>query len=230
MCIRDSYKWVDARAPALLAREGAVLLMYGREPEKVAFLNRVKYAAWSLVFLIQTNMWRVVESEMKIEGEFVDVPIKGVADLVLERGRDKAVIDLKWKGGNWRKDLIRNREDLQLVIYSKLLAEKTDNVHSAFFIIQDGTMIGRNNLAFSQVTGILQDEDHKKIDQEIWFQMRKTYEWRVKQLKAGKIEVRTEQTVPDLEIDYGEESLDVLEMKNSESKFDEYRVLINCVE
>ncbi len=226
----DVYKWVDARAPNLLAREGAVLLMYGREPEKVAFLNRVKYAAWSLVFLIQTNMWKVVESEMKIEGKFVDVPIKGVADLVLERGRDKAVIDLKWKGSNWRKNLIRNREDLQLVIYSKLLAANTDNVHSAFFIIQDGTMIGRNNLAFTQVTGILQEEDHKKIDAEIWQLMKKTYQWRVDQLKEGRIEVRTEQTVPDLDLEYGEESLEVLEMKNSESKFDEYRVLINCVE
>ncbi len=226
----DVDRWVDARAPNLLAREGAVLLMYGREPEKVVFLNRVKYAAWSLVYLIQTNMWKVVASEMKIEGKFVDVPVKGVADIVLERGRDKAVIDLKWKGGNWRKDLIRNREDLQLVIYSKLLAENTDNVHSAFFIIQDGTMVGRNNLAFSQVTGILQEEDHKKIDQEVWSQMKKTYNWRVSQLKAGKIEVRTEQTVGDLDLDYGEESLDVLEMKNSESKFDPYRVLINCIE
>ena len=60
--------------------------------------------------------------------------------------------------------------------------------------------------------------------------MKKTYKWRVDQLKEGKIEVRTEQTVADLDLDYGETTLDVLEMKSSENKFDEYRVLINCVE
>ena len=126
--------------------------------------------------------------------------------------------------------MIRNKEDLQLVIYSKLLAEKTDDVHSAFFIIEDGKLIARNNKGFHQVTGILQEENHKRIEEEIWKKMKKTFEWRINQLTEGKIEVRTEQTVADLDDEYGEEILEVLEMKNETSKYDEYVVLINGVE
>jgi len=36
-------QWIEDKKDQLFAREGATLLMYGREPERVAFLNKIKY-------------------------------------------------------------------------------------------------------------------------------------------------------------------------------------------
>ena len=58
--------WIDQKAPRLFAREAATLLMYGREPERLAFLNTIKYAAWSLVSSIQQNGWKVKGTEMEV--------------------------------------------------------------------------------------------------------------------------------------------------------------------
>ncbi|MEM8909618.1 MAG: PD-(D/E)XK nuclease family protein, partial [Bacteroidota bacterium] len=138
------YRWVDEQAPKLLSREGAVLLMYGREPEKIAFLNRIKYAAWSLVAMIQQNGWEISGTEKAMARKFFDIPIKGKADLVLKRGEEWAVVDLKWRGASRRARIIKNEEDLQLVLYSKLLTEEDQWAHTAYFILENGQMIARN--------------------------------------------------------------------------------------
>ncbi|MEL6926551.1 MAG: PD-(D/E)XK nuclease family protein, partial [Bacteroidota bacterium] len=141
-------QWIDDHTYGLLSREGAVLLMYGREPERLAFINKVKYAAWSLVSSIRNNGWQIVGSELPLAGKFMDMPIKAKADLVLQRGREQAVIDLKWRGAKRRENVIKNEEDLQLVMYSKLLTEDHSWAHTAYFIIEQGKLIARNNLAF----------------------------------------------------------------------------------
>ena len=102
-------EWIDKRAPRLFSREAATLLMYGREPERLAFLNTIKYAAWSLVSSIQQNSWKVKGTEVDLAGNFVGIPMKGKADLVLERGEELCVVDLKWRGGNYRKQVIKKR-------------------------------------------------------------------------------------------------------------------------
>ncbi|MCU0345865.1 MAG: PD-(D/E)XK nuclease family protein [Saprospiraceae bacterium] len=118
---------VEQECRRLLAKEGAVLLMYGREPDRVAFVNKLKFAAWSLVTHICDNGWRVVATEKELDGKFPHVgdgrstDVKGVADLVLERNTpsgttELAVVDIKWRGSGWRESVIRNGEDLQLVL------------------------------------------------------------------------------------------------------------------
>ncbi|HHH50637.1 MAG TPA: hypothetical protein ENK52_06635, partial [Saprospiraceae bacterium] len=106
-------EWIDRQSYRMLAREGAVLLLYGREPEKVAFINKIKYAAWSLVSMIQSNGWKVLQTEMPLAGKFQGIPVKGKADLVLQRGDELAVVDLKWRGAARREKIIKNEEDLQ---------------------------------------------------------------------------------------------------------------------
>jgi RecB family exonuclease len=110
-------QWVDDESYRLFLREGAVLLMYGREPERQSFLSRVKFAAWSLINLIKQGGWRIAHTEKALEGTLMGITIAGRADLVLEREGEVAVVDLKWSGFNRRKELIRNEEDLQLVLY-----------------------------------------------------------------------------------------------------------------
>ncbi len=228
-------EWVDSKAYRLLSREGAVLLMYGREPERIAFLNKVKYAIWSLLSLIRNNNWKVRGTELKTGGSFEGVPIKGKADLVLERGKELMVVDLKWRGAARRENMIRSKEDLQLVTYAHLLTEDNQLAHTAYFIIEKGKAIARNNLAFKEITGVQTDETQQNISEEIWGKMKSTFRWRKQQLQNGLIEIRCEQTIGEIEDTYYEQDPDrdmneLLEMKNSDAPFDDYRTLINLIE
>ncbi len=222
--------WIDQCAYTLLPKEGAVLLMYGREPERVAFINKVKYAAWSLVAMIQNNGWSVYETEIDLKGKFMGIPVKGIADLVLQRGTELAIVDLKWSGAARRERIIRNEEDLQLVMYAKLLTEDDSWAHTAYFIIEQGKMIARNDKAFAEAVTVNPDGDHLEINERIWRKMERTFSWRMKQLEAGQIEIRTETTLTDLEDAFQGELMELLEMKTENSYFDDYKTLINLID
>jgi len=223
-------QWIEKESRDLLSREGSVFLLYGREPERVAFIKKVKYAAWCLVNLIQKNGWNVVETEKALEGKFLGIPMNGRADLVLEKDGELAVIDLKWRGARRREETIKNEQDLQLVLYSKLLTDDHTWAHTAYFIIENGKLIARNNQAFKDIHAISPDSDHVQVHERILGRMQATYDWRIQQLQAGKVEVRCQQTQLDLEEAYQSQLLDLLEMRGEDAPFDDYRTLINLIE
>lgn len=227
-------QWVEQESKTLLSREGAVLLMYGKEPEKVNFLNRVKYAAWSLVSLIQSNGWKVKDTELDLQGQFQNIPIRAKADLVLEKDGQQAVVDLKWRGISRRENSIRNEEDLQLVLYSKLLAEDNNWAHTSYFIMDRGRMLARNTLAFKEITPVSADTNHVSVNERIFSKMEETYRWRMEQIQKGLIEIRSANTKLDLEDAYenfglSRPTLDMLEMKTDDAPFDDYRTLVNLL-
>ena len=222
--------FIEAMCPDLLAKEGAVFLLYGREPERVQLINRVQYAAWSLVDLLQRNGWQVEASELPLSGVFSDLQINGRADLVLRRGQERAVVDLKWRGGAKRETSIRNEEDLQLILYSFLLGSQGDKVHAAYFIMENGRMIARNHAAFKGINAVSPQADHEEVQARILQRMEATLRWRRDQLATGRVEVRCAQTQQALERHYEESLLDFLEMRISDAPYDDYRVLINLVD
>ena len=162
----------------------------------------------------------------------MNIPVKGIADLVLQKpSGETAIVDLKWRGAARHKVLIKNEEDLQLVMYSRLLTEDDSWAHTAYFIIEDGEMIARNNLAFEEAIPVMPDANHIEVYERIWSKMRNTYTWRMKQLKEGKVEIRTEQnrhefTEEELRVS---ELMEMLEMKDSDAPFDDYQVLIQPI-
>ncbi len=228
----DVDAWMNANLQRFLEQEGAVLLMYGREPERVSFENTMKFAAWRLVSMIQTNGWTSYQTEQELRGRFMNIPVVGVADLVLQKpSGETAIVDLKWRGAARRETLIRNEEDLQLVMYSRLLTDDDSWAHTAYFIIEDGKMIARNNLAFEEAIPVVPDANHIEVYERIWSKMRNTYTWRMKQLKEGKVEIRTEQnrhefTEEELRVS---ELMEMLEMKDADAPFDDYQVLIQPI-
>lgn len=228
-------QWIEVNIEELFEKEGAVLLMYGYEPERIGLVNKLKESAWALVSIIQDNGWSIVDTELPIKGKMAGQELKGIADLVLQRGTEKAIVDLKWGGATYRANQFRSKEDLQLVVYSRLLDQHTDWAHTAYFIIENGRMIARNNLAFEAAEAVAPEEDFREIHQDIWNRMVKTYQWRMEQIKSGKIEVRTETTAEALD-EMMEESmdmqhlLDLLEMKSGNARFDDYQVLINMAQ
>ncbi len=224
---RGVQQWVDEKAPALLEKEGATLLLYGREPERNAFLNRVKNAAWSLISLLRNNGWSVLHTEHRLEGQFMGIPVHGKADLVLQRGEERAIVDLKWSGAKRRKELIQNGEDLQLVLYAHLLAPAGAWPHTAYFILEDGKMIARNRAAFTDaVVAGKGDEDHAAACAQTLEKMQKTYAWRQAQIQAGVVELRTARTAQELESLYEGQLMELLEMKNEDARWDDYRTLL----
>ena len=222
-------QWIETTFPDLLAREGAVLLLYGREPERISFLRRIKFAAWSLVSAIQANNWEVEASEEELEREIGDSSIRGFADLILKRGPEKAILDLKWRGLRRRSEMIRNEEDLQLNLYSLLLTGDPGGAHTAYFIIRDGRFVARTNEAFAEVQPVQGDADRREVCQRIHQRMVATWEWRKGQLQKGWIEVRCTETVDELEDTYADEGVDwqdILEMRSESAYYDDYRTLI----
>lgn len=222
--------WIDKESRYLLQREGAILLMYGREPERVNFIKRLKYAAWSLINLIRDNGWQIEATEAPLETSFVSTPVNGRVDLALKREGERAVVDLKWRGASRRERMIRNEEDLQLILYGRLIDTSGQWAHTAYFIMEQGKMIARNALAFKNASSVAPEADHLQINERIFERMAKTYRWRLEQIKKGQIEIRCQHTLEELEETYGSELLEVLEMKTENAFFDDYRTLINLIE
>lgn len=232
--------WVSEHISELFEREGAVLLMYGQEAERVGLINKIKQSAWALVFAIQENGWTILDTEFSISGKVAAQELKGIVDLVLQRKKgndyEKAIVDLKWGGATYRKEQLKNGEDLQLVIYSKLLDQHESWAHTAYFIIESGKIIARNNMAFDTAEVVSPEADYRAIHQTIWNRIEKTYQWRMNQIKEGEIEVRTELTHEKLEEIISQnamdpsEFMDLLEMKSGNARYDDYRVLINLVQ
>ncbi len=234
---QDTQDWVRRQSASLLAQEGVVFLMYGREPERQAFVNRLQFAAWSLLHMIQSNGWKIRGTELPLNGKFLDLPITGKADLVLEKGNGElSVVDLKWSGTNYRKNTIKNEEDLQLVLYSKLLTADTSWAHTSYFIIKEGKMLARNNLAFREAEAIRPGCDHIEINERIWQKMKSTFQWRMKQIAEGKVEVRTKKTLIELEDNMNDAGItlqdlqNLLTMKTDDASFDDFKTLINLIQ
>ena len=157
--------------------------------------------------------------------------INGRADLILKRGTERAVIDLKWWGARYREQSIRNEEDLQLVLYARLLGEGHSWAHTAYFIMEKGLLLARNNHAFQDINAVAPQEDFVEANQRILARMEATYRWRMEQIRNGEVEIRCEQTRLSLEDAYQNLPLmDILEMKDNDAPFDDYRTLINLIE
>lgn len=221
---------VDNYSKRLFQNEAATLLMYGYEPQRVQFLRQVKYAIWTLISSIRENEWQIEATEQDLKGKFSGLSVKGKADVVLSRQNgEKTVLDLKWGGRSYRESLIRNGEDLQLVMYSRLLSEKEEWAQTAYFIIENARILARNSVAFKEARALTPDKDAVAEKAKTWDLMLKTYNWRKHQILRGWIEIRTTQTVNALDELHGESLLQVLEMKNADSKFDDYQSLIGLI-
>ena len=66
--------------------------------------------------MLKNNNWQVSAIEHKLSGNFADAALDGRADLILQRGKEWAIIDLKWRGIGRRRQMLKNLEDLQLII------------------------------------------------------------------------------------------------------------------
>lgn len=234
-------EWINGNWRQLMENEGAVLLEYGQEPERVQFVRTMHYAAWSLVHYLQENGWRIRGSEEVVAGELTPMggqAVKGRADLVLERDRhgkrEVAIVDLKWRGKATFKNLLRNAKDVQLCLYAEFIRQDVtrpaDTVHTAYFVIRDALMIARNELAFANIETVVGAAEATAVQRETLQKIRTTHNWRWEQFQEGIVEIRCQETLGELEdlyLDLDHDAL--LELGEEDARFDDYRSLIGLV-
>lgn len=226
----DLNNWFDLNAGKLFTKEGSSLLLYGKEPQKLQFVNQLKSSVWNLIDLLQRNHWFEAQTEVDLQGHLGGLPITGRADLIAERANEQLIIDLKWRGASFRKNLIKNEEDLQLVLYTHMANVPERATYSAYYILSTGEMLARNNNPFPEIEPVVPDANIIEVHHRILDRMEATLKWRSQQLREGKIEVRCQATAEALQIAYENEPLlDVLEMKVDDAPFDEYRSLIGLM-
>ncbi len=68
--------------------------------------------------------------------------------------------------------------------------------------------------------------DHAAACEQIFARMERTYAWRLEQLRKGMVELRTSRTALELESLYEGQLFDLLEMKNEDAQWDDYRTLL----
>ncbi len=226
-----TYQWVNTHFEQLLRQEGAIFLEYGREPERVQLINRLRYAAWALVDALQQNNWLVAGTEVKMEGRLAGLELQGRADLELSRGmRETTIVDLKWQGKTNYRSLLKNREDIQLGLYASFVDAIGRTVHTAYFVIYDALFIARNKEAFQEAEAVSPEADHLLIHREMMDRVAATYEWRSEQLARGLLEIRCAATATALEESYQDVAHEaLLEMKNQDAQYDKYQTLIGLV-
>jgi len=220
---------VESISMEVLQQEGSVFLMYGKEPDRVRFIRQLQEAGWMFIHTLRESGWEIAGVEESLSCPFADLDLRGRLDLRLQRGKEQAIVDLKWGGKQFREDLLRNHADLQLVLYSRM-ASPDRWPDTAYFIIRSCLWLTRSEGMFKGVLPVTEGANNQEIQQSTWEGMEKTYGWRKKQLEKGQIEIRCAQTLLDLEEAYGEELLDLLELPNEHASFDDYGTLIRQFE
>ncbi|MGB3546505.1 MAG: PD-(D/E)XK nuclease family protein [Saprospiraceae bacterium] len=226
------HAWIDDNIQRLLEREGATLLEYGREPERVQFIQKMKSASWGLVQQLKAAGWSVRKAEQEVSGTFGGINLRGRADLVIERENECAVIDLKWRGRSFYEKMVQSGDDLQLMLYSELLGQAGSPAATAYFILHRGSLVTRDPGLFNGIPIVSGNDTPAAVRTATLARTRATLQWRTTQLAAGRIELRNGTTAPDLEDIYEDENLDILallEPKTEDDRFDDYRTLVGLV-
>ena len=222
-------QYIDTQLDSLIAQEGAVLLAFGNEAALNDLKQNVHRAARSLCQHIKNQGWHVDGMEVALSGTLPNgLPIVGYADMILKRGSEYAIIDIKWAGStSYYTNLLQSNLDIQLMCYAYML-NGLQFAHTAYYLISSDRLISRNKLAFehAHVIGKQQTASPAEVYGSMWQKLLDTLAWRHHQLAKGFVEVRNEQSATALHQLY--DSADLLpffELPDKTNRFDEFVVL-----
>lgn len=187
---------VEARMDAVLAAEGAALLLPGRGPDRRKLLERSSRGAHILLDTIHRGGWRIAGFEHALQGAFEGGDLEGQLDVALERADGmRAVVDIKWGGFKYRRIALRENAALQLALYGHLLAQDGRPWPACAYLVLDPPgLLSPDASAFPGAvhvpgaTGSLSD---------LWATVGPTWRWRRSLLDRGAIEVTAAGTEPD---------------------------------
>lgn len=199
MMDNDVRAWVREMLLGLLEREGAVLLEPGRGGDRERLGTILEHALIRLLAHLRSAKVEHVVPETRGTVPFVRGNLTGTIDLLLtDREGQRLVVDVKWAGERYRRNLLVENRALQLATYAYLQKTVDDSEHwppSAFFILAKGSMLAIDNSSFPDA--IESPPESGEGFDKLWQRLKATYEWRWQQLEAGRIEVVTDLTMPD---------------------------------
>jgi RecB family exonuclease len=188
----DIREWFAATLPLLLEAEGALLLEPGRGVDKQQLETTLERALQALLEHLRAADIGAVRPEFYAEADFQSIRLSGEIDLLLtdSTGRE-IVLDVKWGGEQYRaKELASNRH-LQLATYAFLRRTPGRTPYQAFFIVESGHVLAPDASVFPDA--VTHGSSHGVT--ELWKRIAASYDWRWKQLAAGRIEVNVAATM-----------------------------------
>ena len=197
--------WFAAAFPQIIATQGAVLLMDGRNADYEGLRYRLKRALFRLLAQIKAASVIAVQPEMELNGIFPGGHVHGYADLVMTNQHgQQAIIDMKWGGSKKYSQKLVENTHLQLGIYAELLRQKTGSwPETGYFILSEAKLFAQHY--FPDSTPVV-----KKIDEstpQLWARFVETYAWRNELLKQRQLEVVLASSIPDEEFETPETGL-----------------------
>ena len=189
--------WGRAACEQLLREEGANWLLPGRIKERQDLIQIAGMTVWQLVRALRAAKVCTAVTEQEVTGSFTGGELTGFIDLLVtnEHG-DEAVIDLKWGGTSYRKDLLKENQALQLALYAYLRQKQGRWPAQAFFILQEGRLLAQDQ-RFFPTAEICAPVNPNSCAQSLWVDFEKTWRWRREQLNKGWIEVTVVGTQAD---------------------------------
>ncbi|WP_024539797.1 PD-(D/E)XK nuclease family protein [Comamonas badia] len=183
--------WFAAAFDELVAQEGAVLRMPGRQEDLAALRRRLRFALARL-----RSQWRSAQvvsvvAEEKLQGHFTGGEITGFSDLLVTRqDGEQAIIDMKWGAKSYADKLAGNRH-LQLAIYGELLRQKTGRwPRLAYFSLSTGELLAADRDFFPEARVVRQQaEVQDEGAAHLWQRFLVSWRWRRQQLDDGRVEV-----------------------------------------
>lgn len=183
--------WLGQRWPALLAQEGANLLLPGKVADAAALLALGKSALWELVRQLRAAGVVSAESNLAMdEVPFFRGKLGGALDLLVRQPSGRtAVVDLKFAGRDIRTEELEQNRELQLAVYGCLLERRHGSwPDAAFFILSSRCLLAQTNRFFPEAQVVHLESPAADLAR-CWADFTRVWEWRRAHLDAGWIEV-----------------------------------------
>jgi hypothetical protein len=163
-----------------------------------------------------------VEPERALSGTFTGGELEGVADLVVRnRSGQRAIVDMKWSGGNYHQERLAKNRHLQLAVYGELLRQETGAWPQVSYFILEASRLIAPDPGFFPEARVVQSAGPGSTA-ALWDRFVAAWIWRRSQIDAGVIEVAVPGTEPTAE---SVAPADALEPEELREDFDDYRWL-----
>ncbi|PWK37661.1 RecB family exonuclease [Cupriavidus plantarum] len=187
--------WFDAHLDAIVAEEGAVLLMTGKRAELESFRMRFRASLGQLHGHLRGCGLTSIAPEAALTGDTPLGHLRGSSDLLLELAAGgQAIIDMKWAGDKKYREKLARQTHLQLAIYAKLVAQERGRwPHVAYYILSKGELLTISPDVFPGVRAVPAPDGATAL---LWERLQETWSWRKAQIDTGAIELVFEGLAP----------------------------------
>lgn len=174
---QEALRVFAAEGPAL----AATLFLPGGSAERGMAEQVLASSARALHRLVAKG-WAVESTETALTAPALGTTLLGVPDLVLQKGSARAVVDLKWSGGSYRRRLLEEGLAFQLAAYAHLLeANGAATTEVAYFILTTQSLLTASNTLTDRASTL----KTVRTPAETWALFEKTWRASWKRVAAG---------------------------------------------